>query len=66
MQSPLVSPTRSLGTRLVDDGALRAQVSAVYPLEDAARPSVAKSAEHIPGKVVLTPEGFGFSSPPHS
>ena len=41
--------------RLVDDGTLRPQVDAVYPLADAREAFMAKSAEHIPGKVVLTP-----------
>ena len=42
-------------TRLVDEGTLRPHVSAVYPLADAQRAFMAKSTEHIPGKVVLTP-----------
>jgi NADPH:quinone reductase-like Zn-dependent oxidoreductase len=42
-------------TRLVDDGILQPQVSAVFPLADAREAFRAKSAEHIPGKVVLTP-----------
>ena len=41
--------------RLVDDGTLRPDVSAVYPLADAREAFMAKSTEHIPGKVVLTP-----------
>ena len=41
--------------RLVDDGTLHAHVSAVYPLADARAAFMAKSTEHIPGKVVLTP-----------
>jgi len=41
--------------RLVDEGELRPQVSAVYPLADARKAYMAKSTEHIPGKVVLTP-----------
>jgi NADPH:quinone reductase-like Zn-dependent oxidoreductase len=41
--------------RLVDQGVLRPQVSAVYPLADARKAFMAKSTEHIPGKVVLTP-----------
>jgi NADPH:quinone reductase-like Zn-dependent oxidoreductase len=41
--------------RLVDQGVLRPQVGAVYPLADARDAFVAKSTEHIPGKVVLTP-----------
>jgi NADPH:quinone reductase-like Zn-dependent oxidoreductase len=41
--------------RLVDQGVLRPQVGAVYPLEDAREAFMAKSTEHIPGKVVLTP-----------
>jgi NADPH:quinone reductase-like Zn-dependent oxidoreductase len=42
-------------SRLVDKGTLRPQVSAVYPLADAREAFMAKSTEHIPGKVVLTP-----------
>ena len=42
-------------TRLVDEGTLRPHVAAVYPLADAQRAFMAKSTEHIPGKVVLTP-----------
>ena len=41
--------------RLVDEGTLRPDVSAVYPLADAREAFMAKSTEHIPGKVVLTP-----------
>jgi NADPH:quinone reductase-like Zn-dependent oxidoreductase len=41
--------------RLVDDGILRPEVSAVYPLADTREAFMAKSTEHIPGKVVLTP-----------
>ena len=40
--------------RLVDDGTLRPQVGAVYPLADAREAFMAKSTTHIPGKVVLT------------
>jgi NADPH:quinone reductase-like Zn-dependent oxidoreductase len=42
-------------TRLVDDGKLRPQVSAVYPLADGREAFMAKSTQDIPGKVVLTP-----------
>jgi NADPH:quinone reductase-like Zn-dependent oxidoreductase len=42
-------------TRLVDDGKLRPQVSAVYPLADGREAFMAKSTQHIPGKVVLQP-----------
>ncbi|HEY1320605.1 MAG TPA: NADP-dependent oxidoreductase [Streptosporangiaceae bacterium] len=42
-------------TRLVDQGTLRPQVGAVYPLAQAREAFLAKSAQHIPGKVVLTP-----------
>jgi NADPH:quinone reductase-like Zn-dependent oxidoreductase len=42
-------------TRLVDDGTLRPDVSAVYPLADAREAFIAKSTKPIPGKVVLTP-----------
>ena len=41
--------------RLVDDGILRPEVSAVYPLADAREAFMAKSTGNIPGKVVLTP-----------
>ena len=41
--------------RLVDEGTLRPEVSAVYPLADAREAFMAKSTQHIPGKVVLTP-----------
>jgi NADPH:quinone reductase-like Zn-dependent oxidoreductase len=41
--------------RLVDEGALRPDVSAVYPLPDAREAFMAKSTGRIPGKVVLTP-----------
>jgi len=40
--------------RLVDEGTLRPDVSAVYPLADAREAFMAKSTQHIPGKVVLT------------
>ncbi|HEY1641781.1 MAG TPA: NADP-dependent oxidoreductase [Streptosporangiaceae bacterium] len=42
-------------TRLVDQGTLRPQVGAVYPLAQAREAFLAKSTQHIPGKVVLTP-----------
>jgi NADPH:quinone reductase-like Zn-dependent oxidoreductase len=42
-------------TRLVDQGKLRPQVGAVYRLADAREAFMAKSTQHIPGKVVLTP-----------
>ena len=45
---------REIG-RLVDEGILTAQVSAVYPLGDARAAFMDKSTKHIPGKVVLTP-----------
>jgi NADPH:quinone reductase-like Zn-dependent oxidoreductase len=41
--------------RLVDDGTLRPEVGAVYPLADAREAFMAKSTKGIPGKVVLTP-----------
>ena len=41
--------------RLVDDGTLRPDVSAVFPMADAREAFMAKSTKHIPGKVVLTP-----------
>ncbi len=42
-------------TRLVDDGKLVPQVGAVYPLAEAREAFMAKSTQHIPGKVVLEP-----------
>jgi NADPH:quinone reductase-like Zn-dependent oxidoreductase len=39
----------------VDQGTLRPQVGAVYPLSDAREAFMAKSTQHIAGKVVLTP-----------
>jgi NADPH:quinone reductase-like Zn-dependent oxidoreductase len=42
-------------TRLVDQGTLRPEVGAVYPLADAREAFMAKSTQHIPSKVVLTP-----------
>jgi NADPH:quinone reductase-like Zn-dependent oxidoreductase len=41
--------------RLVDEGTLRPDVGAVYPLADTRDAFMAKSTEHIPGKVVLKP-----------
>jgi NADPH:quinone reductase-like Zn-dependent oxidoreductase len=42
-------------TRLVDQGILRPEVGAVYPLAETREAFMAKSAQRIPGKVVLTP-----------
>jgi NADPH:quinone reductase-like Zn-dependent oxidoreductase len=42
-------------TRLVDQGIVRPQVGAVYPLSEAREAYMAKATQHIPGKVVLTP-----------
>ena len=42
-------------TRLVDEGVLRPQVGAVYPLAETRQAFMAKSTQHIQGKVVLTP-----------
>jgi NADPH:quinone reductase-like Zn-dependent oxidoreductase len=42
-------------TRLVEDGTLTPQVGAVYPLAQAREAFLAKSTQHIPGKVILTP-----------
>jgi NADPH:quinone reductase-like Zn-dependent oxidoreductase len=42
-------------SRLVDNGTLRPQVGATYPLSDTREAFMAKSTRHIPGKVVLTP-----------
>jgi NADPH:quinone reductase-like Zn-dependent oxidoreductase len=41
--------------RLVDEGHLRPQVGAVYPLAEAAKAYTAKAAGGIPGRVVLQP-----------
>jgi NADPH:quinone reductase-like Zn-dependent oxidoreductase len=41
-------------TPLVDQGKLRPEVGAVYPLADTREAFMAKSTQHIPGKVVLT------------
>jgi NADPH:quinone reductase-like Zn-dependent oxidoreductase len=41
--------------RLVDEGRLRPQVGAVYPLEQAAEAYGAKAAGGIPGRIVLQP-----------
>ncbi|MGH9227118.1 MAG: NADP-dependent oxidoreductase [Acidimicrobiales bacterium] len=41
--------------RLVDNGELRPQVGAVYPLADAREAFMAKSTRSIPGKVILQP-----------
>jgi NADPH:quinone reductase-like Zn-dependent oxidoreductase len=41
-------------SRLVDEGILQPDVSAVYPLADAREAFMAKATEHLPGKVVLT------------
>ena len=42
-------------TRLVEEGKLHPEVGAVYTLADAREAYTAKSTQHIPGKVVLTP-----------
>jgi NADPH:quinone reductase-like Zn-dependent oxidoreductase len=42
-------------TRLVDQGKLRPQVGAVFPLAEAREAFMTKSTQHIPGKVVLAP-----------
>src|SRR5262249_48327572 len=41
--------------RLVDEGILRPEVSALYALGDTREAFMAKATGHIPGKVVLTP-----------
>ena len=41
--------------RLIDEGKLRPQVGAVYPLAEAAEAFSAKAAGGIPGRVVLQP-----------
>jgi NADPH:quinone reductase-like Zn-dependent oxidoreductase len=40
--------------RLVDEGILHPDVSAVFPMADAREAFMAKATKHIPGKVVLT------------
>jgi NADPH:quinone reductase-like Zn-dependent oxidoreductase len=54
VRDPSGSQLREVG-RLVDEGVLRPRVGAVYPLAEARKAFMAKSTEHIPGKVVLTP-----------
>jgi len=54
VRDPSGSQLRDI-TRLVDRGELRPQVGAVYELADAREAFMAKSTQHIPGKVVLTP-----------
>jgi NADPH:quinone reductase-like Zn-dependent oxidoreductase len=54
VRDPSGSELRAI-TRLVDQGTLRPQVGAVYPLAQAREAFMAKSTKHIPGKVVLTP-----------
>lgn len=54
VRDPSGAQLREVG-RLVDEGVLRPQVGAVYALADARRAFMAKSTEHIPGKVVLAP-----------
>src|SRR4029077_11170961 len=49
---------------LVDQGKLRPQVGAVYPLAQAREAFMAKSTQHIPGKVVLTPYPWSERPPP--
>ena len=41
--------------RLVDEGQLRPQVGAVYPLAEAVRAYRAKAAGGVPGRMVLRP-----------
>jgi NADPH:quinone reductase-like Zn-dependent oxidoreductase len=41
--------------RLVDEGVIRPEVSAVYPLADTRQAFMDKATQHIPGKVILTP-----------
>jgi hypothetical protein len=52
-------------TRLIDQGTLRPQVGAVYPLADAREAFMAKSTQHVPGKVVLTSDHPKASDPRH-
>jgi NADPH:quinone reductase-like Zn-dependent oxidoreductase len=40
-------------TQLVDEGKLRPLIGAVYPIADAREAFMAKSTQHVPGKVVL-------------
>jgi NADPH:quinone reductase-like Zn-dependent oxidoreductase len=53
VRDPSGSQLREIA-RLVDDGTLRPEVSAVYPLDSTRQAFMAKAIEHIPGKVVLT------------
>jgi NADPH:quinone reductase-like Zn-dependent oxidoreductase len=54
VRDPSGAQLREIG-RLVDAGVVRAQVGAVFPLVSARDAFMAKSTQHIPGKVVLTP-----------
>jgi NADPH:quinone reductase-like Zn-dependent oxidoreductase len=54
VRDPSGSELRDI-TRLVDQGKLRPQVGAVYPLAQTRDAFMDKSVKHIPGKVVLTP-----------
>jgi NADPH:quinone reductase-like Zn-dependent oxidoreductase len=54
VRDPSGAQLREIG-RLVDEGVLTPQVSAVYPLADARAAFLAKATEHLAGKVVLTP-----------
>jgi NADPH:quinone reductase-like Zn-dependent oxidoreductase len=53
VRDPSGAQLREIG-RLVDESVLRPQIGAVYPLAAARHAYMAKSTEHIPGKVVLT------------
>jgi len=52
---PVISGQLTELARLVDQGHLRPQVGAVYPLAEAARAYDAKAAGGMPGRVVLQP-----------
>jgi NADPH:quinone reductase-like Zn-dependent oxidoreductase len=54
VRDPSGSELRDI-TLLVDQGKLRPQLGAVYPLAETREAFMAKSTKHIPGKVVLTP-----------
>lgn len=54
VRDPSGAELREIG-RLVDEGVIRPEVSAVYALADAHKAFMDKAKEKIPGKVVLTP-----------
>jgi NADPH:quinone reductase-like Zn-dependent oxidoreductase len=54
VRDPSGAQLREIG-RLVDEGVLHPDVSAIYPLVDTRQAFMDKSTKPIPGKVVLTP-----------